>query len=222
MDPRRFDRIARAVGAGGLSRRGVARAVVAGALGLAATGRGRPAAAACNGEPCNSDAECCAGTNCLLGVCNTCGAAGSTCSAKRPCCRNVGLTCCDGVCVRTASSSQHCGECDQACRKGSSCSNGLCCPTGTVNRNGICCTFAEQNCNGQCKNLQTDRANCGTCGRACATNNICSKGKCCANGRINCSGRCVNLRTDPNNCGQCGRRCVSGRCVNRQCTPPVS
>ena len=223
MDPRRFDHLVRTFGTRDASRRDVMRRGVAGALGAVAAMLGiRTASAACTGQPCNADRECCAGTNCLLGDCNPCAGKGGTCSTARPCCRQNRTTCCNDRCVDTRTNSNHCGRCGRVCRRGSYCSNSKCCPDGTVNRKGLCCPFTDQNCNGECTNLQSDRNNCGACGRKCADNNICSKGKCCPNGRINCGGVCVNLRTNPDNCGQCGKRCPSRRCVDRQCTPPES
>ena len=218
MDGKRFDAWTRALTAAG-TRRALVRRVSCGALGaLVASLFGR-SAAACHGTRCNTDGECCAGTNCLLGECNTCAAAGRSCSSRVPCCRQTRTTCCGAICVNTRTSNAHCGRCGNFCGKGRYCSNGLCCPTGTVNRRGICCLFTEQNCGGQCKNLNTDRNNCGFCGKVCLDNQYCSSGKCCVTGFTNCGGSCVNLRSNPNHCGQCGRRCPSGRCVNRVCQP---
>ena len=217
MDPRRFDHLVRTLYTTDPSRRAFLRRGVAAALGSVATLFGVRQVAACTGRLCNTDSGCCAGTNCLNGGCNPCSARGATCSARRPCCRQTRTTCCGAICTDTRTSNAHCGRCGRACGRGSYCSNSICCPNGTVNRSGICCPFTHQNCSGQCKNLQSDRLNCGICGRACSANSICSRGKCCPNGRINCSGTCIDLRTNPNNCGQCGRRCPSGRCVNRTC-----
>ena len=222
MDDNRFDRLTRAM-VHGASRRTVVRGFAGGALGVLAALLGVRVASACHGTPCNVDGECCAGTNCLLGRCNPCSSAGTACSTARPCCRGRNLACCAGtfstICVDTRTNNTHCGRCGNNCGKGRYCSNGLCCPTGTVNRRGICCAFTHQNCNGVCKNLQTDVANCGTCGTVCPTNSICSKGKCCPRGTINCGGSCVNLQTNPDHCGQCGNRCPSRRCIDRQCVP---
>ena len=223
MDPRRFDHLVRSFGTSGASRRDVLRRGMASALGAVGAILGfRTTSAACTGQPCNVDRECCAGTNCLLGDCNLCSAKGAACSTKRPCCRETRTTCCNELCVDTRTNRNHCGQCGRVCRRGSYCSRSKCCPDGTVNRNGLCCPFTHVNCKGECVNLQSDRNNCGSCGQKCADNSICSKGKCCTNGKINCSGVCVNLRTNPDNCGQCGKRCPSRRCVDRQCTEPES
>jgi hypothetical protein len=55
-----------------------------------------------------------------------------------------------------------------ACR-GGSCQNGRCvsgCPNGATS------------CGGVCANLQSDEANCGSCGTSCAANEVCQTGRC--------------------------------------------
>jgi hypothetical protein len=67
-------------------------------------------------------------------------------------------------------------------------------------------------CSSVCKNLQTDAANCGTCGKACATGQTCTAGACaCPTGQTTCSGACTNLQTDAANCGTCGKACATGQ-----------
>jgi hypothetical protein len=72
------------------------------------------------------------------------------------------------------------------------------------------CPAGQTNCDGVCKNLNTDEANCGTCG------NICAGGQTC------CSGVCQNLQTDPANCGTCGHLCVAPAviCLAGDCCRP--
>ncbi|MFO0650035.1 MAG: hypothetical protein U0326_27690 [Polyangiales bacterium] len=78
------------------------------------------------------------------------------------------------------------------------------------------------NCSGSCRDLDSDRANCGMCGRTCAAGQVCSAGACvlsCAVGLTNCSSSCRDLDTDRANCGMCGRACASGEvCVGGSCT----
>ena len=63
--------------------------------------------------------------------------------------------------------------------------------------------------------LQTDEANCGTCGKRCATGQRCMAGRCEAPAE-SCGG--ADLDSDPTNCGTCGHRCQSGdACVSGQC-----
>ena len=58
-----------------------------------------------------------------------------------------------------------------------------------------------------CTDLQTDSANCKTCGTACTAPESCSGGTCtCAPSAFiaNCpGGECADLRSDPNHCGGC-------------------
>jgi DNA-binding beta-propeller fold protein YncE len=43
----------------------------------------------------------------------------------------------------------------------------------------VVCTTGQVTCNGQCTSLQSDAANCGTCGRSCGPAQTCSLGICC-------------------------------------------
>ena len=108
-----------------------------------------------------------------------CGACGTKCGANQ--------VCCSGSCgARTANTPNGC-----ACNAENPCQAGTTC------------------CDGACRNLQTDRASCGMCGRSCAANESC------------CGGKCVDLRADPTNCGRCGTSCTQGMapaCCNGRCT----
>jgi hypothetical protein len=81
------------------------------------------------------------------------------------------------------------------------------------------------------KDLQTDLANCGTCGNVCGfgANSfpLCTAGKCtigCNTTYGNCDNNDANgcetvLATDPANCNACGRDCGGGTCTAGQCGP---
>ena len=98
--------------------------------------------AACAGQACMSDAECCSGTSCQANAAgtlscqaNACQAAGSTCSMAAPCC--AGLSCVDdGTGVTTCQTTSMCQGQGAPCMvAGSSagCCAGLACvadPTG--------------------------------------------------------------------------------------------
>jgi hypothetical protein len=69
-----------------------------------------------------------------------------------------GETSCDGLCVDTDSSHEHCGGCNNACPAEQSCSGGMClieCPADTVD------------CSGSCVDVLSDRNHCGECGHVC-------------------------------------------------------
>jgi hypothetical protein len=95
----------------------------------------------------------------------------------------------------------------------------------------------DEDCDGKIDegfNLQTDAANCGTCGHACAAGLSCCGGNCvsvqssnshcgacgtaCGSGLTCCSGACRNLRSnDASNCGACGKSCLLLGCSNGTC-----
>ena len=60
----------------------------------------------------------------------------------------------------------------------------------------VSCGGGTTNCSGVCRDTETDRANCGGCGRACAAGQVCSAGACtvsCGSGTTNCDGVCRDL-----------------------------
>ncbi|CAN6338096.1 unnamed protein product [Urochloa humidicola] len=63
-----------------------------------------------------------------------------------------GPACCDGKCVNTEASADHCGGCNKVCKHGRVC------------------------CGGRCVDLLSDRDNCGNCFNPC--NSKCSYGVC--------------------------------------------
>lgn len=75
---------------------------------------------------------------------------------------------CAGVCVDTASSRSHCGECGRACAAGEICASGVC---------SALCAAPLLLCDGVCLDPQTDPENCGGCGVVCSTG-ICNGGRC--------------------------------------------
>jgi endo-1,4-beta-D-glucanase Y len=75
-------------------------------------------------------------------------------------------------------------------------------------------------CSSGCVDVQSDPANCGSCGNACGSGATCTAGRCvisCASGLQACSGVCVDVQTDPSNCGSCGNACPSGVCASGAC-----
>ncbi|CAL8144979.1 unnamed protein product [Prunus armeniaca] len=62
-------------------------------------------------------------------------------------------------------------------------------------------------CNKKCVDTNTDRANCGKCGRKCNYSEIC------------CKGKCVDPNSDNENCGSCNNTCKKGTsCAYGMCS----
>jgi hypothetical protein len=159
-----------------------------------------------------------------------CGACGRRCADSQVC-RNgacdgpvcppgeVQCAAFDGLryCADFGRDVNNCGGCNNRCVAGphstAVCASTFCrltCDTGYGD-----CDFAAWN--GCERNLQSDTAHCGACGRACAAGQICTAGTCttplitCGAGQIACGGVCVNSQTDNTNCGACGRVCATGQ-----------
>jgi len=73
---------------------------------------------------------------------------------------------------------------------------------------GACCGATTPDaCGTSCVDLQSNNANCGTCGHACSGGKTCQSGACaCPTGQTDC-GTCVNLKTSKANCSSCGNAC---------------
>ena len=90
---------------------------------------------------------------------------------------------------------------------------------------GPTCASPEKMCGALCTNLETDNANCGSCGNACASGKVCASGQCAltCGSLTTCSGDggapyCANTQTDNANCGACGNTCASGTvCAGGKC-----
>ncbi|MFO0609192.1 MAG: hypothetical protein U0324_38870 [Polyangiales bacterium] len=165
-----------------------------------------------------------------------CGACGARCAdrsnATGVCAGTAcGITCapgfgnCDGVEANgceadTRADPTHCGACATACmapaNATATCAAGAC---------GFTCNAGSADCdraaaNGCEVDTQSDRANCGACGRACAAGEVCSRGVCtstCGAGETNCAGSCANLNTSEANCGACGRACANPANASASC-----
>lgn len=145
----------------------------------------------------------------------------ATCEQMR--CVDPDTICCnDEPCVDIKTNPQHCGACGKTCSNLEACSNGQCVCRGgggsqTCGAGTACCPDRPAFVGG-CKNLQTDTANCGSCGRACRASETCTAGSCQCGGGPGCSGAqtccamgCANTQEDPNNCGACGKKCAAGK-----------
>lgn len=91
------------------------------------------------------------------------------------------------------------------------------------------CALGELDCGTGCASVQSDDANCGTCGQSCATDETCMYGVCqpttCRVGTTRCTGDCADTMVDTLHCGSCdhpcaaGEVCEAGACVLR-CRAP--
>jgi hypothetical protein len=64
-------------------------------------------------------------------------------------------------------------------------------------------------CGSACRDLNSDHANCGSCGSACGADQVCTGGSCVTCATV-CAGKCADLVHDYDNCGKCGNACLNG------------
>ena len=159
---------------------------------------------------------------------------GSTCVSPGTVC-NPGQTLCGGTCVNVSSSNEHCGMCNNACGKHSSCENASCvCDKDYIKCDGMSECVIESS-------LDNNTSNCGACGNDCASTELypgfvkpmCKNGVCQAESckddfcmdLSNGSQVCVNGLNNPEKCGKSGecKKCPSvehgtGYCDNGSCS----
>jgi hypothetical protein len=103
--------------------------------------------------------------------------------------------------------------------------------TAGIPRLSPCAVNQSDDCNGACVYLQTDPANCGSCGKVCPgyphADPGCSGGKCsfiCSAGHGDCNQNTADgcetcVKYDHDNCGMCGNHCgVNAFCDYGNCT----
>ena len=76
---------------------------------------------------------------------------------------------CEGECVSTQTSFDHCGSCGTTCGDEEACQSGQCVET---------CGAGLEMCDNQCVSLDSDADHCGQCGNACDAGEGCSLGEC--------------------------------------------
>jgi hypothetical protein len=102
--------------------------------------------------------------SCVHGDARTVGGEGGSAAAC-----GAPLTDCEGTCVDTQLSREHCGSCGMACAEGELCSVGQC---------GVECLGGTSQCGDRCVDLTVDPANCGDCDVACNSESTCFDSGC--------------------------------------------
>jgi hypothetical protein len=117
----------------------------------------------CAAPPPNTEVTCSAEGNCRF----TCLAGWGDCGLDAAGCETNLLT-----------DPAHCGSCWLECADGQTCTDGVC---GVVCGSDFCAvTSGNPDCCGtHCTNVQTDDANCGSCGQICAAGEQCGTADCC-------------------------------------------
>lgn len=117
---------------------------------------------------------------------------------------------CGSICVDTATSHDHCGDCNHPCTATQICVDGICgCPASNPDGDAGAVTDIQV-CAGKCVDILSDRDYCGGCFGDICLYDRCVSGKCgCLPTDIRCGehNECVDKLTDPNNCGGCGIKC---------------
>ncbi len=82
----------------------------------------------------------------------------------------IGTQDCNGVCVDTTASTQHCGGCNMPCGTNEICNAGVC---------DLSCTAPVIECSNACVNTESNAQHCGACNSPCASG-ICFSSACVA------------------------------------------
>jgi len=117
------------------------------------------------------------------------------------------FTVCGSLCVDTTQDDLNCGQCNNACATGSSCTNSKC----------VCSNSSETLCTNGCYDLMTDSNNCGKCGTMCTTTQTCMNGACQAQASgVPPQGTCSHSLCDDSSALSPG--CDPSGCVSAVCT----
>lgn len=200
------------------------------------------------GEPCATGDDCgsgycasrvdgvsvCCNADCS-GTCQACDEAGqcSAWPADDDACPPV-VCPADTACADyPASPSARCAAFGQCVSAGTYCAPayetaGVSCGSGLeCDGQGACdsvCTGSQTWCVDECVDLESDSANCGSCGYGCTGGTSCVGGDCvCGGSQTLCNGTCVNTNTNNQHCGGCGTSCPApSSCFNGGCACPTA
>jgi hypothetical protein len=193
-----------------------------------------PAKDQCGGECVDTSADT-----------RNCGGCGRACPPGEGCVDGAcvcgqGRERCGGECVDTSSDPRNCGGCGHACKAGGVCHDGRCsCETATCPQGQHpdpeqaceCVCDSGELCDGGCVDVDSDPANCGSCGNTCADGDVCVSGECrcvwaptgmpgirCGTGCCPADHTCVlGCNGQPNTCCRPGEVCCGTGC----CPPPT-
>ena len=194
MDGKRFDDLARAIGAG-ISR----RRLVLGGLGIAgvsiAGGNAATGAARCKvgGRVCTRNGQCCSSACQRI--------TGNATRARYVCGCTDGKTLCGSRCVDLASDRGNCGGCGKRCSAASTCVAGSCYVAPTPTSTPIPtstptppCPAGEKWCGSACVELGTD-TNCTDCGVICSSDSSLGPARQFCNDTSGCQTACQAVGT---------------------------
>jgi hypothetical protein len=204
MDIDRFDALTRSL-VTSRTRRAVVYVLGSLAFGGALTTVGLPDVAAAKligGSSCKKDAKCQTGKCLSSGKCS--------CSKGFPDCKQPANACKQADCnfkTKRCETTNRTGPCesdDNYCTR-DVCQDGACThppdpaldgaicgsAVGQTCQDGKCqCPRHQEVCNGECRNLQTDEAHCGECGKTCTGGKTCQGGNCTCGSQQECNGVC--------------------------------
>ncbi|BEJ13902.1 hypothetical protein CspHIS471_0310760 [Cutaneotrichosporon sp. HIS471] len=101
--------------------------------------------------------------------------AGHACNSGAPGFLYCGATHGPGFeCFNTLNDNRHCGSCENWCRVGENCVNGVCNNIGGCGAQ----TYCPGGHTGECVNLDNDNNNCGGCNNHCKVGQNCAGGRC--------------------------------------------
>lgn len=131
-----------------------------------------------------------------------------------------GETGCDGECVDTTRSIEHCGECGNSCEWDVDGAEPVCTPEGCAVE---CENENKTVCDGDCVGTSIDDEHCGECSNRCSTDvegsqSSCEAGSCeteCEDdAETICDDVCVGLTSHEDHCGECGHSCRPSEVCN--------